>query len=301
MGPFGWQARWIVRAICIVVALFLGLMQAARAPPASAAPVEEIARGHYTLASALYDAGRFEDAAREFAAAYEIAPRTALLYNLYLAHRDGGHMPEAADALSRYVATLEEGPTKVQLRARLAALERMLATPDPTSQGEGAGESSRAGENTSFVDTVDPGQLPDDGTAPARSDHPASPPATSASITATRGETEMSSPSLAPWIVVGTGAGLVLTSAVVGGFALKAQSDLESICPNREACPAGSWQSTRDRGHRLAVSADVLWASGAAIGVAGLLWVLLRRPVEREAVSAWCTSRSCALAVRGSF
>ena len=306
MGCSGWQARWIVRVAWIAACALLGVTQVARAQAAPAAPVEEIARGHYALGRALYDAGRFDDAAHEFSAAYEAAPRDQLLYNLYLTYRDGGHMAEAADALRRYVVTLEEGPTKVQLGARLAALERMLATPGQTHEGEGATE------NTDAVETVDPGQVPDHGTPtppqpsdlPTTEPRPESSPARPAPLAAMHAEPleeRTSSPSPAPWVVVGAGAGMVLASAVVGGFALKAQGDLESICPNREACTPGIWQSTRDRGRRLAVSADVLWASGAAIGVAGLLWLLLRRPVEHDGVTASCTSRGCALGLRGSF
>lgn len=289
--------RRMRRAVAVATCILMGLTPLARAQPV--APAEEVARGHYTLGRALYDAGHFDDAAREFLAAYEIAPRAQLLYNLYLAYRDGSHMVEAADALSRYVATLADGPTKVQLSARLTAMRQMLASRSQTEGDEV--------ETTDAGVTVEPEQVAEPAPAPPQTSalpavEPQAPPA-AAPIAgeATEPRPRTDSRSHGPWTVVGAGAGLVLAGALVGGFALKAQSDLESICPDREACTPGNWRPTRDRGRRLAVAADALWMSGAALGVTGLLWVLLRRSADRDGVTASCTSRGCVLGVRGRF
>ena len=53
-----------------------------------------------------YDRGAYEDAVREFEAAYAMQPRPELLFNLYSAHERAGHAASAADYLTRY---LDEG------------------------------------------------------------------------------------------------------------------------------------------------------------------------------------------------
>jgi len=263
---------------------------------------EELARGHYTLARAQYEAGQFEDAAREFQAAYDAAPRPQLLYNIYLAHRDGGHAEQAAAALRGYVATLEDSPTKTQLTARLRALERVVAERASADAHQQPSSDAAAGEDTR-------GEAPPDdhgvGADAQGADDAAgvdaavtTAPDSSADSPRTEGSASSSS---APWMVVGTGAGLALVGAVVGAFALRAQKDLEDACPDRTACDPGTWRRIRDRGRRLALTADALWIGGAAVSVAGLLWVLLRRPAERLSASALCTGDGCALSVQGSF
>src|ERR1700755_2827158 len=62
----------------------------------SDADAEEQARAHFRLARAYYDNGDFAQAGIEFEEAYRISQRAALLYNIYLAHRDANDTRKAA-------------------------------------------------------------------------------------------------------------------------------------------------------------------------------------------------------------
>jgi hypothetical protein len=88
---------------------------------------EQTARTHYDAAHALFRVGNFEQAAREFDAAYAITPRPQLLINAGLAHARN-HDP--AHARQRYQRFLEAAPPGDPDRA---SVQRLLADlpPDP--------------------------------------------------------------------------------------------------------------------------------------------------------------------------
>lgn len=86
-----------------------------------------MARMRYEAAVAKYNAGLFEEAAHEFEAAYAISHRDELLYNIYLAWRDAGHLERAVAALRFYLPTLTDPATRTRLQATLEATERRLA------------------------------------------------------------------------------------------------------------------------------------------------------------------------------
>jgi len=104
--------------------------------------LDEEARTRFQLGSTLYRQGRFDDAAREFRAAYDVSHRPELLYNLYLVERDAGHTQEAADALRTYLQDASEVPDRGLMEGRLAALDQQL-------------ERERAAQEATHEDTSD--------------------------------------------------------------------------------------------------------------------------------------------------
>ena len=91
-------------------------------------PDEEEARAHFNLAQLQYRRGRFLDAATEFEAAYALSPRAELLYNIYIAYRDGGDLDSAARSLRRLLESdpLPRTLDREHLGARLEALEDQI-------------------------------------------------------------------------------------------------------------------------------------------------------------------------------
>jgi len=80
----------------------------------------------------------------------------------------------------------------------------------------------------------------------------------------------------------------------------QAQNKLQDQCP-RNICD-GSLRATRDRANRFALVTDVLWATGAAVSVTGLIWLLVRRSDGRQPqVSVACGPEGCALGAIGNF
>src|SRR5437762_2069564 len=92
--------------------------------PAGAAPSdEEAARVHFLSGQAYYDQANYEDALREFAEAYRIWQKPALLYNLALCHERLDHYGEAIDELKAYLAKTPEAADRGQVEARIRNLE----------------------------------------------------------------------------------------------------------------------------------------------------------------------------------
>jgi hypothetical protein len=98
--------------------------------------------------------------------------------------------------------------------------------------------------------------------------------------------------------LLGGGAACLVTALLTGVFALRARSELEDRCPER-IC-AEQTRSTADRAHRLAISTDVLWATGAAAAAAGVI-VLLTGRERVPAPSASCVPGGCSLELSGAF
>ena len=196
--------------------------------------LDEEARQRFELGRALYQGGRFQQAADEFSEAYRLSKRPQLLYNLYVANRDAGRWPEATDALREYLARVPDAPDRVTLRARLESMEAQV-------------ERQRAQE----------------AEATARAASEASQPRTRTEVVHSN----------VPWLLVGSGGALLLGSIATGIVAKHKNDDLDGACADEgKVCPA-SREGDVDRAYRLAVSTDVLWSVGAAAAVTGLvLW-----------------------------
>jgi tetratricopeptide (TPR) repeat protein len=100
-----------------VLALLLVLTGVARAQ----APDDrtERARAHVKAAIAYYDEARYDDAAREMNAAYELKPLPDLQYNLAQCYERMGRYDDAAKAYESYLAGKPEAPDKRQVMQRI--------------------------------------------------------------------------------------------------------------------------------------------------------------------------------------
>src|SRR5215813_10392903 len=89
----------------------------------------EDAREHFKRGEAAYDRGNYTLAVSEWQAAYSADPRPRIQYNIYQALERLGQLPEAAEALQRYLSTADpDDPYYSDATARAASLQQRLAS-----------------------------------------------------------------------------------------------------------------------------------------------------------------------------
>ncbi len=111
---------------------FPALLLLLAAAPAVAQPSPEDgtqqARAHLRTGVALYDDGRYDEAAREIEAAFALRPLPDLQYNLAQCYERLGRLKEAGDAYRRYLAGKPGADDEDTVKRRVANLdERMKA------------------------------------------------------------------------------------------------------------------------------------------------------------------------------
>lgn len=122
----------------------------ARAQEGSEDRRDQQARAHFQSGTLYFDRGEYEDAAREFEAAYELSGRSALLYNIYLARERLGDFERAADTLAKFLEDADEVSNRDSLEARLERLRERVredrASEPPEPEAQGAPEGDAGGE-----------------------------------------------------------------------------------------------------------------------------------------------------------
>jgi tetratricopeptide (TPR) repeat protein len=130
------RGRRLRSAVLLTVLSVFGSMRLAQADD----PRGE-ARAHYARGVELTSQNGYEEALREFNAAYAISPQFAVLYNIGQAHIALGQTVEAIEALTRY---LRDGgdritPTRrTQVERQIVGLRSTLPNPEVTSEAEAA-------------------------------------------------------------------------------------------------------------------------------------------------------------------
>src|ERR1041384_712753 len=110
------------------------LLGAALAAPARAEDAAS-AREHYERGTKFYDIGKYDDAIREFEAAYEAKSDPAIIYNLAQAHRLAGHNQEALQLYRNYLRYVPPPPNRADIEERIRGLEKVIAERSATGTG----------------------------------------------------------------------------------------------------------------------------------------------------------------------
>jgi hypothetical protein len=281
----GWKV-----SLGLVVALLWAAGSAAMAQEAGS---DDEARVHFRLGRAYYESGRFDEAAKEFEAAYHHSNRPQLLYNVFLAWRDAGRLRKAVASLEKFLELVPDAPERDALSARLVSMRR-LAENEPEESEDGTVAPSRptaeAAEGEGDAETAESAA---EGVEP---------------IVADVSEGKKRSP--VPWIVMGSGAALMVGGAITGLLALKTKSDLDSACPEGGCPPGSGFESDVSRGKTLALMTDVLMITGAvALGTGVALLFLMKGNKkeqqtarrERPTASVGCGPHGCMGTLRVGF
>jgi tetratricopeptide (TPR) repeat protein len=209
---------------------------------------DEEARKHFQIGKLLLDSGRFQEAIAEFEAAYKLSGRPQLLYNLYVAHRDAGNVDQAIEALRGYLEKVPDAPDRLNLTARLAALEEQQ-------------KRQREQEERARLATEEAAQ---------------------AKAEVAKRTYTVTEHSAVPWIVMGIGGALVVGSVGTGVAALGKSHELKDKCFDANSCPR-SQKDNIDKARALSTTTDVLWITGSAAVVTGfVLWVTGVLDTERQ-------------------
>lgn len=238
---------------------------------------DQQARAHFAVGRAMYDAGRFAEAASEFQQAYDLSHRPQLLYNLYIAYRDSSQLVRARDALRAYLDGVEEIPNRLHLVSRLEALEAQIAEEERV-RAESEAELAAAEQATADAEAAR--QRAEQQAAALRHVRP-----------------------WWPWIVFGVGLAAVGAGVPVGVDAASQADAIRLRCtqPNGSLlCRDSADVSAANQAVTQAAIGDALWIVGAAAAGTGLILAFLLPDDivgESEApppqVSAACTGTGC--------
>ena len=112
----------------VVVVLSVGLTAAtARAEDKNAA------KDHWERGTKFYDIGKYDDAIKEFEAAYEAKSDPAFLYNLAQSHRLAGHTNEALRLYRTYLRYVPKAANRGDIEDRIKELEK-ASTEKPATE-----------------------------------------------------------------------------------------------------------------------------------------------------------------------
>ena len=138
-----------------------------------------LAREHYKRGTTLYDLNRFEEAVKEFEAAYEIKDDPVLLYNIAQSYRLANKYPEALRFYRNYLRRSPKAPNKIEVEQKIADMEKLIT------------EQNRVA--TAAPDTmIAPGTRPPQSAAPTTA--PVTPPTTGGTQVASATQPERRTP-----------------------------------------------------------------------------------------------------------
>src|SRR3982751_3936783 len=85
------------------------------------------AKEHYTRGTSFYDLGRYDDAIKEFEAAYELKNDPAFLYNLAQSYRQVGNHEQAVHFYKTYLRYVPKPPNKADIEEKIKVEEQLVA------------------------------------------------------------------------------------------------------------------------------------------------------------------------------
>jgi tetratricopeptide (TPR) repeat protein len=216
----------------VIVLAVLALLPARHAVAQQSDPVAIAAE-----ASAAYRQGDFQRAIEAYERAYALRPEATLLFNLGRCHEAIGTADALAIAIEKYrayLAAASDAADREAVQRRIEALGRQL-------------------------------QLLRSAAEPARA--PAAAPVAVAAPDGGREQTaERSGPSALPWVIAGAGAAGLAAGGVLG---LMAASRHDDAVEEPEATRADELQGEAEG---LVVGANVAFAVGGTVALAGLVW-----------------------------
>jgi hypothetical protein len=222
--------------------------------------LEEEARIHFMAGRAHYEKGAFMEAAVEFESAYRVSGYPKLLYNVYLAYRDGDAPEQAARALREYLEKEAVIENRQQLEARLKVLE--------SRQAQGAAPAP-------LPPPAEP-SAPVQSTAPTPVDAPKKP--------------------VLAFVLMGVGGAVAVASIPMFVVAGSAGSDVDDLCPDGVCTTEGGLQEVQDlsaKENTMRALGYTFLFSGVAIAGTGLVMWLLHPKADKADSHAASGSLGC--------
>jgi tetratricopeptide (TPR) repeat protein len=174
-----------------------------------------------------YELGDYAEAAALLRRAHAILPEANLLYNLARAYGNLGDFERAIDAYERFLEAAPESDLRETIEARIANYREVLAE---------RREQERARERERRL-----------------------------ALERARSESR-DGPNPAPWILAGSGGGVLLAGTVLGAFSLSARNEAE------DDPSFSSAKESSDRAVALGWSANGAFILGGLLTIIGVVW-----------------------------
>ena len=247
---------------------------------------DEAARSRFRVGQALYNEGRFLEAAREFESSYELSNRASLLFNAYLSYRDAGRLDDSVRVLERYLGANPQVDDADRLRQRLAAMRVQLQ--EQQAEDQAAREERERLEREQEQLRLERERAERD-----------------AELARQRAREAEAGPNPIGWVVGGVGVGLLAAAGVTGGISRGRVSEIEDNCPNDRCVLSFNLESKRDKADRTILTTDILLFSGIAVTAVGIGLLFLRPSQDDDSdapeVSFGCGSTGCSAEMRVGF
>lgn len=117
---------------------------------AMADPKLEAAQKHFKQGQAYFKAGTFDKAIVEYQAAYDAAPRAALLFNIALCYENAGELDDAISYYDKYLEMAPDHPKTAEATARREALVRLIERRNADEAKQNNAANRRAAGNRAF-------------------------------------------------------------------------------------------------------------------------------------------------------
>lgn len=310
------------RAVGIAAVVTAALLAGSLVQPithAQPAPDVSRARDLYRSAEAAMKDGRFDDAIRDYGAAYELSKDPALFFKIGRANERAGRCETALIYYARY---LREGKPTEQFTA--TTRERILAcggdarsvegsaapvSPEPTSETDASGTPGTTAQAGSAAGTTEPAGATEPAGEAGSAAGSATEPVDGAAASAGSGAPRVLIPSnhhKVAWLLTGGAIALAALGGILGYAADSSENDVRDLYVGFAGQPATFDGQTRkryddlvDQGHRYE---HLSWASfglaGAAAVGAAVLFVIGGREEAAPAVTPVVTRTGAGVAVR---
>jgi hypothetical protein len=297
------------RALLLTLTVFLSFGVAAA--PAHAQDTMS-AKEHYQKGTSYYDLGRYQDAIKEFEAAYQLKNDPALLFNLAQSHRLAGNASEALHFYRTYLRYVPKPPNRAEIDSRIAQLEATVAQKKDTTPPKDTTTPPPI-NNTNPppppVDTTPPKETPPPplNTTPPINNNNNAPTPTYGAVTPV-GAPPPSEPvassgtgkklRLAGLAGMGVGGLCIIIGAIEGGRAVGAANEI-----NDTAKMGGVYDPAVEKRGKSAVALEKgFLITGFLVGAAGgVLYILGRQSTENVSVTPVASSDGVGAALRGAF
>jgi tetratricopeptide (TPR) repeat protein len=314
-----------LRSAAIIATALIAIAIGSRVGHAQPSPAIERARELYLSAEAAMKAGRFDDAARDYGAAYELSTDPALLYKIGRANERAGKCDVALTYYARY---LREGkptdPFIALTNERIEACRRSApgtgdgaprsgpdAGPPAVASSSGPGTPGSGGSAATGEDASAAGTRAGRTTEPsAPTSVTPAPPATPAPDAAAQPPAPLPIPNnrqKVAWLLSGSAIALVTLGGVLAYAARSSESDVRDLYAGLAGQPLAYDAQTRKRyddliddGHRFE---HLSWAAfglagAATLGAALLFTVGNEEPAQHARVTPVITTRGAGVTVR---
>jgi tetratricopeptide (TPR) repeat protein len=245
--------------------LLLAVLLWSASAPAGEALVSPEAKLHVAVGIDHYNAGRYQEAVKEFELAYRLSSRPALLFNIARAESKLGHEEAAIAFLRRYLEERPNAPDAQAVRAEIEAHGRTLAEQQAKLQAER--DAARSAEMAARAEAeAQEARRRADELTRGRANEQAQAALISAPDARVRRRKAGMALTIAGALVVVTGVALGIVAAVTSDQVSGSHGDFNTCCAGLEL-----------RGRistGVGIAFDVLGGAAAATGVA--LWVTSR-------------------------